>query len=195
MPQKSVLEVQNSEFSAASDYCQPPGVKVGMVKQEPREFSQKISSNANLTTCKETETNGGNLSENLYRTENDDDDLGIIVKPEPVDLCEPSSATIAKITCSVQPDSDSFLVLPECLPLKACGQAVKFQPKLVLLQDPLRRVWPVLYHHKFCIKVLANGWKAFRDANNIQPGDECTFVVENMEESRFSVEILRGKRP
>ena len=35
------------------------------------------------------------------------------------------------------------------------------------------RLWPVLYHERSGFKILTNGWKSFRKANNIQPGDEC----------------------
>ncbi|KAJ8428731.1 hypothetical protein Cgig2_019024 [Carnegiea gigantea] len=202
--QKSISIQQKSEFAAASDF---PGVKVGLVKQEPRQFSQKFCDsaatevsggvsehNSEVSTTKEPKTNNGDLGENLNHMVNDDSVLGIIVKPEPVDPCDSSSAPIAKIPCLVQPDSESFLELPDCLPLKSCGQAAKVQLRLVFLQDPARRVWPVLYHQKYGLNVLASGWRAFREANNIQPGDECTLVAENMDAGRFLVQILHGER-
>ena len=62
--------------------------------------------------------------------------------------------------------------LPMCLPSTYKGRARK-ERKLVFLRDSAMRLWPVLYHERSGFKILTNGWKSFRKANNIQPGDEC----------------------
>lgn len=81
--QKSISIQQKSEFTAVSDYGQLPGVKVGLVKQEPRQFSQNFCDNADtevsggvsehnseVSTTMEPKTNNGDLgAARLFTTE------------------------------------------------------------------------------------------------------------------------------
>jgi len=68
---------------------------------------------------------------------------------------------------------------------------------VVFLRDPLRRLWPVFYHEKLHLQVLAHGWLDFCRANNIQPKDECIFEAEVDPECRskhiLSVHIVHNK--
>jgi hypothetical protein len=80
--------------------------------------------------------------------------------------------------------------LPTCLPSTYKGRARK-ERKLVFLRDSAMRLWPVLYHERSGFKILTNGWKSFRKANNIQPGDECVFGVESDLDGVYGVHIAR----
>ncbi|KAJ1396253.1 DNA-binding barrel domain superfamily [Sesbania bispinosa] len=100
--------------------------------------------------------------------------------------------TAATVSCVVPTDND-YLELPECLPLSRrakVGAKVGVKTMVVLLRDPLSRLWPVLYHEETAFKLLTYGWLDFQRSNNIQPGDECVFVVENKSERIFNVHIV-----
>jgi hypothetical protein len=47
------------------------------------------------------------------------------------------------------------------------------------------RDWPVLCQETSGSKTLMCGLEAFSKVNNIQPGDECIFGVEDVEEAIF----------
>lgn len=64
----------------------------------------------------------------------------------------------------------------------------KMDRMLVVLRDPKRRLWQVMYHETSSYCGLTSGWEAFSNANNVQPEDECVFAVENDDESDFAAE-------
>ncbi|MED6111167.1 hypothetical protein PIB30_049923 [Stylosanthes scabra] len=121
---------------------------------------------------------------------NDDDD-------DNVQLAKP-------VRCVVPDDNDNFLKLPEHL--HRCRN-YKCNRMVVILQDPQRRLWPVLYHdHEsydlmdddpdrysaIAFHALAKGWSQFRRANNIQPGDVCTFELKEEPKHIFNVDIVHN---
>ncbi|KAL9338039.1 hypothetical protein Peur_069808 [Populus x canadensis] len=57
--------------------------------------------------------------------------------------------------------------------------------KIVVLRYPDLRDWPVLCQETSGSKTLMCGLEAFSKVNNIQPGDECIFGVEDVEEAIF----------
>ena len=63
----------------------------------------------------------------------------------------------------------------------------------MLLRDPRKRLWPILYHEMPNVKVLTSGWEAFRSGNEIQSGDECLFRIEDEVERIFEVSIRKCK--
>lgn len=63
------------------------------------------------------------------------------------------------------------------------------EKKVVNLKGPDKRVWPVLYHHKFGIKALTSGWKNFFTSYKLQIGDECAFILENEAETIFRIDV------
>ncbi|CAL5374219.1 unnamed protein product [Camellia sinensis] len=82
--------------------------------------------------------------------------------------------------------------LPSCLPsVSFRGQPIMERKVLVRPRDPVSRLWPVIYHEKQGIKVLASGWEAFCKANRIQVGDECTFEIEDVSECIYEVSVDR----
>lgn len=62
---------------------------------------------------------------------------------------------------------------------------------VILLCDPACRYWPVLYHEAGGRKVLNSGWSQFATANDLRPGDVCTFehILEDDSEDTFQVHI------
>ncbi|KAA8542178.1 hypothetical protein F0562_023330 [Nyssa sinensis] len=113
------------------------------------------------------------------------------VKTEPVDSVDLTSKDAVNISCLVASDGQTFLELPTCLPSISFKGRTRMERKVVFLQDPVKRLWPVLYHQKYGLKILASGWEAFSKGNNIQPGDQCVFGVENELECIYKVGIVR----
>ncbi|XP_061988030.1 uncharacterized protein LOC133706499 isoform X7 [Rosa rugosa] len=114
-----------------------------------------------------------------------------VVKPEPI---EDAGATFPSFTIScLATDRQSFLELPKSLPLplNTMKGRSKLDRRIVYLQGPDKRLWPVLYIQKFFFRTLANGWEAFCMANNIEQGDRCTIEVTNQTEGICSVHIVK----
>ncbi|KAM5571786.1 hypothetical protein ABKV19_012063 [Rosa sericea] len=114
-----------------------------------------------------------------------------VVKPEPV---EDAGATFPSFTIfCLATDRQSFLELPKSLPLplNTMKGRSKLDRRIVYLQGPDKRLWPVLYIQKFFFRTLANGWEAFSMANNIERGDRCTIEVTNQTEGICSVHIVK----
>ncbi|KAH9625664.1 hypothetical protein KSS87_000057 [Heliosperma pusillum] len=145
-----------------------------------------------VSRLKEPRSNNEDLDNFNYKVSTVEGFLEKVVKPEPVDFCGSTSALTIKITCSEQEDTEPFLELPECLPIKVSRHGSKMDQKLILLRDSAGKRWPVLYQERKGVKILANGWKEFRKHNSILPGDQCTFILENIEDCIFKVDILRG---
>ncbi|THG13222.1 hypothetical protein TEA_008608 [Camellia sinensis var. sinensis] len=84
------------------------------------------------------------------------------------------------------------LELPSCLPsVSFRGRPIMERKVLVRPRDPVSRLWPVIYHEKQGIKVLASGWEAFCKANRIHVGDECAFEIEDVSECIYEVSVDR----
>ncbi|XP_052141667.1 B3 domain-containing protein Os02g0598200 [Oryza glaberrima] len=84
-----------------------------------------------------------------------------------------------------------WLELPKSLPI-TCRQKGRYDRNVVILKDPMRRLWPVFYHDKPVFVGFTAGWKPFAAANNLQAGDVCKFVKEmDEDELAFQVYITR----
>ncbi|GMH31466.1 hypothetical protein Nepgr_033309 [Nepenthes gracilis] len=115
-----------------------------------------------------------------------------LVEGEPVELVDFPSPLAAEISCLVTTGSKSFLELSTSLPtFVGRGRPRTKLEKVVVLRDPDMRLWPVLYHEKLCFKVLTSGWPEFSKANNVRPGDQCCFAIENEAEGIYRVRIIR----
>ncbi|XP_057729763.1 B3 domain-containing protein Os01g0905400-like [Arachis stenosperma] len=97
------------------------------------------------------------------------------------------------VRCVVPDHNDKFLELPTNL--HQCRN-YKNNRMVVILRDPQRRLWPVLYHDLHDKKMhgtkafyLIKGWSQFYRANNIQPGDLCTFELKEEAKHIFNVDI------
>ncbi|XP_018837147.2 B3 domain-containing protein Os01g0905400-like isoform X1 [Juglans regia] len=113
-----------------------------------------------------------------------------VAKVQLVDSVGTSSTYTACLSCLVAKESQSFLELPTCLPSSYHGKG-RMERRVVFLQDPAMRLWPVLYHERSGFTILTSGWEAFSKANGIQPGDECVFGVERASEGIYGVRIAR----
>ncbi|GAV63624.1 B3 domain-containing protein [Cephalotus follicularis] len=104
-----------------------------------------------------------------------------------------SSQIAANISSLIAVGSQSFLELSTSLPSSSSKLRAKKESKVVLLQDSEMRLWPVLYHEKPGFNILTGGWDSFSKANNIQPGDQCVFRLENEREGIYGVRIVRKR--
>lgn len=84
--------------------------------------------------------------------------------------------------------------LPADLPSSFFKGTSSRDRKVVLLKDPSKRMWPVLYHERSGLRSLTSGWDGFRKANGIQQGDECVFQLKFMSSSQslYEVSIARA---
>ncbi|PKI50355.1 hypothetical protein CRG98_029235 [Punica granatum] len=71
----------------------------------------------------------------------------------------------------------------------------RHRKKVIALQDPQKRLWPVVYYERSDLKILTTGWKHLYKANEIQPGDKCAFKLLNKLESIYAVSIIREPAP
>ncbi|KAH9622397.1 hypothetical protein KSS87_007580 [Heliosperma pusillum] len=150
------------------NYGDLKGKNMRRIKQELSEFKLDVCGHATKKAV-EIEKNVSN-----------------IVKLEPGER-KALSATAVKVICS---DNQDFLELPEPLPvtLVTNKSSSKFKQQLVFLQDPHKRLWPVLYHRSG-FQVLTSGWNSFTKANYIGPGDQCIFTPDVSSESTCTVQI------
>ncbi|KAK2968260.1 hypothetical protein RJ640_030310 [Escallonia rubra] len=113
-----------------------------------------------------------------------------VVKAEPIDSLAFPSVDAANISCLAVMGSQAFSELSNCLP-SISFRRTRFERKVVLLRGPDAKLWPILYHEKYGIKVLTTGWEAFSKANDIQVGDKCAFGLETGSESIYKVSVSR----
>ncbi|MCL7026755.1 hypothetical protein MKW94_027899, partial [Papaver nudicaule] len=127
-----------------------------------------------------------------------------IVKPEPEefeyeacistensDYDFPVSPDAADFSTSAPAETQTYLELAVDLPSFSVRGKKASGKSLVVLRDSAMRKWPVVYHERSSFRVLASGWKALAEANNIEKGDTCLISVENASESLLGLEIDR----
>ncbi|KAL0535327.1 hypothetical protein IC582_029656 [Cucumis melo] len=149
------------------------------IKTEVNNFGDSIKQILEPKVIKEEYTEMSNQS---GRDNNDDTNY-----EDPIE-------TPAHISCIVAKDTLSFLELPTSLHLSCSrGRRNPEKKRIVLLRDPRKRLWPILYHEMPNVKVLTSGWEAFRSGNEIQSGDECLFRIEDEVERIFEVSIRKCK--
>ncbi|XP_038989696.1 B3 domain-containing protein Os02g0598200-like isoform X1 [Phoenix dactylifera] len=80
--------------------------------------------------------------------------------------------------------------LPQTLPYRLGKK--RHGMRVVTLQDPSMRQWPVLYHESLKFVGFLGGWKDFAVANNLQQGNMCEiFEVSSEWEPTFQVRISK----
>ncbi|XP_057459987.1 B3 domain-containing protein Os01g0905400-like [Actinidia eriantha] len=172
--------------SVRTQNCQS-GKRMNVVKAEQVEM--------NKVACNLRETVNGSYPEikEFGQSFNyDKAEVCKVVKTEPVDTFELSPADAVNISFLMAPDEQDFVELPACLASVSFKGGLRMQRKVVvILRDPVSRLWPVIYQEKYGLKVLTSGWAAFVKANSIRPGDECVFKVENGFECIYRVDIVR----
>ncbi|KAB1217296.1 hypothetical protein CJ030_MR4G021025 [Morella rubra] len=168
------------------------GEIIGLVKEEPVKMTPDLCSRKKMTQEIWDEIKGEH-GQNSGTTVRAKDNVLRVVKSEPVDSVGISSPIKTRLSCLVTTENQSYLELPRCLP-SSCRGLSRIGRKVVFLQDPAMRLWPVLYHETSGFKILSSGWEAFSKANNVQPGDECVFLLVSEPESLYGVRIARRKR-
>ncbi|KAI0523051.1 hypothetical protein KFK09_005441 [Dendrobium nobile] len=112
-----------------------------------------------------------------------------IDRSEPVEI--PSSSCVGFSIC-LSDDVQSSLELQKKL---ACQLGkLKHERKIIVLQDPSMRCWPVLYHQSNKYIGFIGGWVDFAKGNNICGGDICEFELINKMELKFRVHITKAER-
>ncbi|KAI3921215.1 hypothetical protein MKW92_052826, partial [Papaver armeniacum] len=110
---------------------------------------------------------------------------------ENIDYNSPPSHDTADFSTSAPAETQSYLELAVDLPSFSVRGRKPSDKKIVVLRDSAMRKWPVLYHERSSFRVLASGWKALAEANNLQKGDMCLMSVENASEGLLQLEIKR----
>ncbi|CAL5376074.1 unnamed protein product [Camellia sinensis] len=180
------------KFAGVSKFCEFPasvqtwncqsGERMKVVKKERVEMRAKKMMHGKYPEIKECDRSSSPSMK-------DNDHVYKVVKTEPVGA---TSTLSVKIPFLAVTGRLSFLELPSCLPsVSFRGQPIMERKVLVRLRDPISRLWPVIYHEKQGIKVLASGWEAFCKANRIQVGDECFFEIEDVSECIYEVSVDR----
>ncbi|PSR89497.1 B3 domain-containing protein [Actinidia chinensis var. chinensis] len=158
------------------------GERMGIVKTEQAEM--------NKVACDLREIVNGSYLE--IKENCDKDNVCKVVKTEPVYTFELSTTDAVNISFLMATNEQSFAELPTCLASKSFKGLLRMKRMIVvILRDPVSRLWPVIYQEKYGLKVLTGGWEAFVKANSIRPGDECIFKVENEFECIYRVGIVR----
>lgn len=71
----------------------------------------------------------------------------------------------------------------------------RLERKVIILEDPSMRLWPVLYQESDMFQGFSSGWGAFARANNLQEGDLCELVeVANESGQVYHVQISKVLR-
>ncbi|XP_026405352.1 uncharacterized protein LOC113300340 isoform X2 [Papaver somniferum] len=113
------------------------------------------------------------------------------VKTENIDYNSPLSLDAVNFSTSAPAETQSYLELALDLPWFAVRGRKPSGKRIVVLRDSSMRKWPVVYQERSSFRVLASGWKALAEANNLQKGDICLMSVENASEGLLQLEIKR----
>ncbi|KAI3907625.1 hypothetical protein MKW98_016269 [Papaver atlanticum] len=113
----------------------------------------------------------------------------IAVKTENIDYNSPTSPDAADFSTSAPAETQSYLELAVDLPWFAVRGRKPSGKRIVVLRDSAMRKWPVVYQERSSFRVLASGWKALAEANNLQKRDICLISVENASEGLLQLEI------
>ncbi|KAI3869262.1 hypothetical protein MKW92_021090, partial [Papaver armeniacum] len=93
------------------------------------------------------------------------------VKTENIDYNSPLSPDAVDFSTSAPAETQSYLELAVDLPWFAVRGRKPSGKRIVVLRDSAMRKWPVVYQKRSSFRVLASGWKALAEANNLQKED------------------------
>lgn len=63
---------------------------------------------------------------------------------------------------------------------------------ILFLRGSTQELWPVAYNKYHDCRAFAANWTRFCKRNNIKPGDECRFQVEDLASAIYKVHVTRG---
>ncbi|ONK57191.1 uncharacterized protein A4U43_C10F17540 [Asparagus officinalis] len=116
-----------------------------------------------------------------------------VVKAKEMDPIDSTTVKNTDFSITVSLISQTWLLLPEKLP--ACPLRKRCLRKVVVLQDPSMRLWPVLYHESFEFIGFIGGWEDFATANKLQQGDTCQIELVSSSEPTFKVQFSSSQNP
>ncbi|CAL5376076.1 unnamed protein product [Camellia sinensis] len=180
------------KFAGVSKFCEFPasvqtwncqsGERLKVVKKERVEMRARKMMHGKYPEIKECDRRSS-----LSMKDNDH-----VYKGVKTELVDATFTLSVKIPFLAVTGRLPFLELPSCLPsVSFRGRPIMEMKVLVRPRDPVSRLWPVIYHEKQGIKVLASGWEAFCKVNRIQVGDECAFEIEDVSECIYEVSVDR----
>ncbi|KAK6127727.1 hypothetical protein DH2020_038533 [Rehmannia glutinosa] len=183
--QNDVSNFKNGDNNAvASDSEKTPSV--GCSKIAEREYSVKLrcSESSVFSSVLKNPFDAGKEPTIIPKH---DQILSPVVKVEP-DLHYDTVSSVALNPFSAEVKSQSYLELPIHIP-SVPRKKERGRGKVVYLRDSTGRLFPVLYPDLFSVKALTGNWTRFCEQNNIKPGDECRFQVENDELYFYKVDV------
>ncbi|OQU85252.1 hypothetical protein SORBI_3004G204000 [Sorghum bicolor] len=119
--------------------------------------------------------------------------------PEPL---LPMKDKILELDYHSPPEINSQLCIPDTTQKwlglsKSLSSAVIRQRRhhwdVVMLKDPMKRLWPIIYHDNPIFVGFTAGWKHFVAANNLQTGDVCELIKESEDDEPVYSVRMCGK--
>ncbi|KAJ0972393.1 hypothetical protein J5N97_020352 [Dioscorea zingiberensis] len=141
------------------------GLMIGKMSDELHEGNEKLSPTPEVTDLKDA-------------------------KPACMDSIELPSPNSFNFRFYLPENINSCLELPNRLPCNF-GRRVLGR-KVLLLQDPIMRLWPVLFCESKNFSGFIGGWKDFAAANDLKQGDMCEFLLTDREHATFHVCITKA---
>ncbi|KAM3242015.1 hypothetical protein ACQJBY_054619 [Aegilops geniculata] len=113
------------------------------------------------------------------------------VKVEDSELDDHRPVLKANLQFVVPSTTQTRLELPDPLS-NAVGRKGRLDRNIVMLKDPMKRLWPVFYHETSLFVGFTGGWKSFVAANKLEAGDLCVLLMDlDEDELVYDVEITR----
>ncbi|XP_044405645.1 B3 domain-containing protein Os02g0598200 [Triticum aestivum] len=113
------------------------------------------------------------------------------VKVEVSELDDHRPVLKASLQFVVPSTTQTRLELPDPLS-NAVGRKGRLDRNIVMLKDPMKRLWPVFYHETSLFVGFTGGWKSFVAANKLEAGDLCVLLMDlDEDELVYDVEITR----
>lgn len=102
-----------------------------------------------------------------------------LVLPVKVEVSELDDHPVLKANLQfvVPSSAQTRLELPDPLS-SAVGRKRRLDRNIVMLKDPMKRLWPVFYHETSLFVGFTGGWKSFVAANKLQTGDLCVLLKD-----------------
>ncbi|CAM0945396.1 unnamed protein product [Alopecurus aequalis] len=116
-----------------------------------------------------------------------------VLVPVKVEVLELDNHSVLKTNLQfcVPSTTQTWLELPSSLP-NALRRKGRLDRNVVMLKDPVKRLWPVFYHENSVFVGFTRGWKSFVAANNLQTGDICMLLKDlDEDELVYHVQITR----
>ncbi|XP_044951673.1 B3 domain-containing protein Os02g0598200-like isoform X1 [Hordeum vulgare subsp. vulgare] len=116
-----------------------------------------------------------------------------LVLPVKVEVSELDDHPVLKANLQfvVPSSAQTRLELPDPLS-SAVGRKRRLDRNIVMLKDPMKRLWPVFYHETSLFVGFTGGWKSFVAANKLQTGDLCVLLKDlDEDELVYDVQITR----